>query len=250
MQVQSYANGASNALVEGWQFVEDSTTPNSVVPALVTAWNSDNLDPASFATAAQGAKADSALQSETDPTVPAWAKTPSKPSYTKAEVGLGNVDNTSDANKPVSTAQQAALDLKAALSGGAAANFTAMPQVDGAPVVESGTSANGSWVKYANGYIRQSGSIVTPLGLDAGIPAGQNYPVLFPVIFANTNYSFKAGLSRVENAGSLDQTGKLYANGFWWSSPTTSGFQIQSYPYTVNLFGTAMFNWTAEGMWK
>lgn len=31
---------------------------------------------------------------------------------TKSDVGLGNVDNTSDANKPVSTAQQAALDLK------------------------------------------------------------------------------------------------------------------------------------------
>lgn len=31
---------------------------------------------------------------------------------TKENVGLGNVDNTSDANKPVSTAQKAALDLK------------------------------------------------------------------------------------------------------------------------------------------
>jgi len=31
---------------------------------------------------------------------------------TAAQVGLGNVDNTSDADKPVSTAQQAALDLK------------------------------------------------------------------------------------------------------------------------------------------
>lgn len=31
---------------------------------------------------------------------------------TKGNIGLGNVDNTSDANKPVSTAQQAALDLK------------------------------------------------------------------------------------------------------------------------------------------
>ena len=30
---------------------------------------------------------------ETDPTVPAWAKADSKPSYTKSEVGLGNVDN-------------------------------------------------------------------------------------------------------------------------------------------------------------
>lgn len=32
---------------------------------------------------------------------------------TKADVGLSNVSNTSDANKPVSTAQQTALDLKA-----------------------------------------------------------------------------------------------------------------------------------------
>ena len=32
---------------------------------------------------------------------------------TKADVSLGNVDNTSDANKPVSTAQQTALDTKA-----------------------------------------------------------------------------------------------------------------------------------------
>lgn len=31
---------------------------------------------------------------------------------TKADVGLSNVDNTSDASKPVSTAQQAAIDLK------------------------------------------------------------------------------------------------------------------------------------------
>lgn len=34
--------------------------------------------------------------------------------YTKAQVGLGNVDNTSDANKPISTATQTALDAKAA----------------------------------------------------------------------------------------------------------------------------------------
>ena len=30
---------------------------------------------------------------ETDPTVPAWAKADSKPSYSKSEIGLGNVDN-------------------------------------------------------------------------------------------------------------------------------------------------------------
>lgn len=47
---------------------------------------------------------------ETDPTVPDWAKKATKPTYTKSEVGLSSVDNTSDKNKPVSTAQQTAIN--------------------------------------------------------------------------------------------------------------------------------------------
>lgn len=47
-----------------------------------------------------------------DPEVHDWARTEEKPTYTKAEVGLGNVDNTSDLNKPISTATQTALDGK------------------------------------------------------------------------------------------------------------------------------------------
>lgn len=41
---------------------------------------------------------------------------------TKAHVGLANVDNTSDANKPISTATQAALDAKVAGPGSSADN--------------------------------------------------------------------------------------------------------------------------------
>ena len=63
----------------------------------VTGHNHDGT----YATAAQGTKADSAVQ-------PAG--------LTKAAVGLGNCDNTADSAKPVSTAQQTALDLKANLA--------------------------------------------------------------------------------------------------------------------------------------
>ena len=52
----------------------------------------------------------------------------------KGDVGLGSVDNTSDANKPVSTAQQTALDLKAPL---ASPTFTGTPL---APTASVGTS--------------------------------------------------------------------------------------------------------------
>lgn len=43
----------------------------------------------------------------------AWAKAATKPSYTKAEVGLGNVDNTADKNKSVNYATSAGLATNA-----------------------------------------------------------------------------------------------------------------------------------------
>lgn len=52
----------------------------------------------------------------------------------KADVGLSNVDNTSDVNKPVSTAQQTALDLKADL---ASPTLTGVPL---APTAAPGTN--------------------------------------------------------------------------------------------------------------
>jgi len=57
---------------------------------------------------------------------------------TKADVGLGNVDNTSDVNKPVSTAQQTALDAKIAetsATGSAIIPAGTTPQRDGTPAV-------------------------------------------------------------------------------------------------------------------
>lgn len=82
-----------------------------------------------YATAAQGIKADSAVQSvkigtteyksgttvtlPSYPTslpasdVPSWAKQKTKPTYTKSEVGLGNVDNTADSAKSVKYATSA-----------------------------------------------------------------------------------------------------------------------------------------------
>ena len=56
-------------------------------------------------------------------------------SVTKAQVGLGNVDNTSDASKPVSTATQTALDLKANL---VSPTFTGVPA---APTASVGTNS-------------------------------------------------------------------------------------------------------------
>ena len=45
-----------------------------------------------------------------------WAKAGNKPAYTAEEIGLGNVDNTADKDKPISSAMQTALDGKADMS--------------------------------------------------------------------------------------------------------------------------------------
>lgn len=51
-------------------------------------------------------KADSALQSESDPTVPSWAKAASKPSYTYKEVGAAAELHTHDAYFTVAEANE------------------------------------------------------------------------------------------------------------------------------------------------
>jgi hypothetical protein len=62
-------------------------------------------------------------------------------------VGLGNVDNTSDANKPVSTATQTALNLKANL---ASPTFTGTVNFTGATVtgIEALPSQSGNSGRY------------------------------------------------------------------------------------------------------
>lgn len=121
-------------------------TAASAVAALAgTLGTAATANTGDFATPTQGAKADTALQSETDPTVPAWAKQPSKPAYLAAEVGA-DVAGTADSAVAAHAAQagahaiagvaglQAALDAKAPLASPA---LTGTPT---APTPSAGTN--------------------------------------------------------------------------------------------------------------
>lgn len=92
-----------------------------------------NLDTDLTTIAGLTATTDNVIQSVSS----AWAsRTPAQLKTTlalvKGDVGLGSVDNTSDASKPVSTATQTALDLKANL---------ASPTFSGTPSLPTGTTA-------------------------------------------------------------------------------------------------------------
>ena len=76
------------------------------------------------------------------------ANTSNPHSVTKTQVGLSNVDNTSDANKPVSTATQTALD-----------NKMTNPMTTGGDIIYGG--ASGVPTKLSNG---NSGQILTSSG--------------------------------------------------------------------------------------
>jgi hypothetical protein len=81
----------------------DANKPISTAVAAALATKYDASNPSGYVNAA-GAAAVAPVQSVNGQT--------GAVTLTKADVGLGNVDNTSDANKPISTATQAALDLK------------------------------------------------------------------------------------------------------------------------------------------
>jgi len=79
----------------------------------------------------------------------------------------------------------------AELSGGASANFTAMPQVGGDPIVESGSNSNGEYTKFADGTMI---CLITQIRVCNGLGSGSltdmyrsfPYDWTFPVSFVGT----------------------------------------------------------------
>jgi hypothetical protein len=88
---------------------------------------------------------------------------------TKSDVGLANVDNTSDTSKPISTATQSALDLKAAL---------ASPTFTGTVILPNNTVTNAMLAgSIANNKLTNS-SIIMSIGTsDTTVALGSTYQI-------------------------------------------------------------------------
>jgi hypothetical protein len=93
----------------------------------------------------------------------------------KSDVGLSNVDNTSDAAKPVSTAQQTALNLKANL---ASPTFTGTPIAPTAATITNTTQvATTAFVK-AQGYSTTTGTVTGVTGTAPVVSSGGATPAI------------------------------------------------------------------------
>lgn len=86
-------------------------TGTLTVPNIVVSGNVDGRD-----VSVDGAKLDGIAAGAQVNTVTSVAGKTGTVALVKADVGLGNVDNTSDVNKPISSATQTALNLKANLA--------------------------------------------------------------------------------------------------------------------------------------
>lgn len=115
----------SKAVLELISHIGNKSNPHSVTKAQIGLGNVENVstndqtptysDTTTLATLVSGEKLNVSLQKiklAITTLISHVANTSNPHSVTKTQVGLGNVDNTSDTNKPVSTAQQTALNTK------------------------------------------------------------------------------------------------------------------------------------------
>lgn len=118
-----------------------------------------------------------------------------KPTYTKSDVGLGNVDNTSDLNKPISTATQTALNGK----------------VDKAIVVSTNTTATNDSIY----TVVANATFTDPTPVE-----GKGFKVFVrngTAVVGGVSYTVGSQIVRIFHSGSwanyrLDATDKVTAN--------------------------------------
>lgn len=138
----------------------------------------------------------------------------------KTDVGLGNVDNTSDVNKPVSTAQQTALNAKVNTADYTAANIVG--KFAGTP---DGTK-----------FLRDDGTLVTPAGSGSTAVArhlGGSGAVTVPAAAASW-----ADVSSLINTGTPEFE---YGTGFTLTAGTLANgitLPVGFYSVTAILYGT------------
>ena len=118
----------------------------------------------------------------------------------KTAVGLSNVDNTSDANKPVSTATQTALNLKANI---ASPTFTGVPVV---PTASSGTNT---------GQVASTAFVASAINTDVNVQKLADSSIKTATFSDGSEFSFFPGADfersfSVKSVSESSGTGYLY----------------------------------------
>jgi hypothetical protein len=144
----------------------------------------------------------------------------------KAMVGLGNVTNTSDANKPVSTAQQTALDGKLSLSGG---TLTGALTLHAAPTTDLQAATKGYVDSVATGLSVNEPVVAATVGNLAGT-------------YANGTAGLGATLTKASNGaiGTIDSATVTVGDRILLRAQTDP---IENGIYTITAVGSSSAPW-------
>lgn len=190
------AGGSGGGLVDDVQINGQSIVENKVANIVVdTALNARSSNPvANSLLAVQVTALGTALMGHTN-------NNDNPHSVTKVQVGLGNVDNTSDANKPVSTAQQTALDKKIDKAGG---TFSGNVAIQGNLTV-SGTTTTESEKQLAvkENVIVTNADKVNLQALLSGLAINKNSTATYGIMYDPADDTVKFG------EGTLDANRKF-----------------------------------------
>lgn len=176
-------------------------------------------------------------------------------SVTKAQVGLGSVDNTSDVGKPVSTAQQTALNLKANLVSPTFSGTVTVPtpvnNTDAATKTYVDTTAS-TGTPDANSTTKGKLQLTGDLG---GTAASPTVPGLTGK--ANTSHTHAAtdlvsGTVATARLGSGTANSTTYLRGDnTWATPAVGGggmtAVLKSTDYSANAFEVIIADATSAG---
>lgn len=115
----------------------------------------------------------------------------------KADVGLGNVDNTSDINKPISTATQNALDLKANLNS---------PILTGTPLAPTASTSNNTTQIATTAFVQaqKANMVLTGTPTTPTAVVGTNTTQIASTAYVKAEISNETYSKTQLNAGQLD----------------------------------------------
>jgi hypothetical protein len=189
---------------------------------------------------------------------------------TKSDVDLGNVDNTSDANKPVSTATQTSLDLKAPLTNPTFSgniicqNLTAVDAVDSglrcfynsdSLVMMSGTTikfgvnsfgivSTGQWMGSTIGVAYGGTGATTATGARTNLELDNNYITNLGSVSGSTpiNYDTNRSIQTLTLGG----TATTFTKGTGW--PTSSNISVDTV-LRITVTSATSITWTVVTDW-
>lgn len=197
-------------------------------------------------------KADTALQAETDPTVPAWAKAESKPTYTASEVGA--LPNTMSIPDPATTTPKApgtaSAGSESAYARGDHVHPRELPNVTAADNGKSMRVVSGAWAAAEGdasfditGASTGQSPIINAVDAD-GKPTAWGAAVLAKVdgsnIPSDSIDAFRtriAALPGVKVYGKADADGKIKA---YTDAACTQAMDSYIYAMQINEYGNAL----------